>query len=494
MNILIGKIGRSIFWNPKEWDYYSGDEEAPLLFRMLATRHPEHTFYMISRNYADIPGRMPPNVIDLFDGCPIERWANASQHRDSTAHFWLMDQIKSKNLKFDVGIFYLGPSSCISVPGVGSKTIGGDEARSLQILQNYGAPIIHTLNETQTPYFLLCGDPRYIPWRARDVFNDESVILSQINCDVMIPKRANAYADQVFHPHRLKYRYGAIETVFMLNEKRVDFRNIDKDIEFTIFLNGKGSFSADREKFLEEWVLSGHDNTKIYGAWNYDFTEKWPDRIEDIGLRYLTDKAFRTRYTMIPPFTKSRSNFVTQKFWKMIYYGIIPFFHPMYDTSHIFEVPTILRPKSAQEMWTTIEHLNSNPEERYKVLEYLWNLLDPGYFNGDHLHDVMNKTIGNIIGTDLDGFTCRMDEWPEMPLLQEERETRKAAGKTAVKPMSTSALLDAFFKQLMGEGIAMYDARKYARDRGLDLEKLDSYQLNHLSKEISEANRDGAFA
>ena len=50
MNIVIGKIGRSIYFNEKNRSMTAGDEEAPMMYTMLAERHPEHNFYLLGRS------------------------------------------------------------------------------------------------------------------------------------------------------------------------------------------------------------------------------------------------------------------------------------------------------------------------------------------------------------------------------------------------------------------------------------------------------------
>ena len=50
MNILIGKFGRSIFFDKKSWSIYAGDDEAPILYTELAKRYPQHTFYLIGKS------------------------------------------------------------------------------------------------------------------------------------------------------------------------------------------------------------------------------------------------------------------------------------------------------------------------------------------------------------------------------------------------------------------------------------------------------------
>jgi hypothetical protein len=114
-----------------------------------------------------------------------------------------------------------------------------------------------------------------------------------------------------------------------------------KQNKFIMTLNG----SPDREEIVEKWLLKPHYSHchKIYGTcWSDAIVERWPDVFEAKGIKQMEDICWDTRYTFIPPFKKSIPEFVTQKFWKMIHYGIVPFFHPQYDTHHLFDVPDFL--------------------------------------------------------------------------------------------------------------------------------------------------------
>ena len=81
-------------------------------------------------------------------------------------------------------------------------------------------------------------------------------------------------------------------------------------------------------------------------------------------------------------------NFVTQKFWKMIHYGIIPFLHPKYDMDKILNVPDILRLKNKYQLWDRIEYLDNNPEEYQQVKNKLYDLLKDEYYDGRFLIDM----------------------------------------------------------------------------------------------------------
>lgn len=401
MNILIGKLGRVIHFDKKKWSIYAGDEEGPLLYTMLARRYPQHTFYLAGRSdikaYREKRAKtswfddettdvvdIPDNIVDLFDECPKAQMTYEHVLANNDVHFWLEQHVKSRGLKFDAGIMYQGPAGAVGIPNVGIKTLKEHTpAKPLVMFSWYYAPPMHLLNVTNTPYVLMVSDPRYVPLEQRDVINDERVILSQVNITKHKP-RIVSYADSLnLRRVQLNYEYSGIETVFLLNEKKIDFRKVKKDNLFVMGLNGGG----DRGAIIEEWLLKteqGRD-VKIYGKWDEDMTSKYPGVFENKGISEVSDIFWRSKYTLIPPFFNKLSGFVTQKFWKMLYFGIVPFFHPKYDTDKIFDVPAILRVRSAREMWSTIERLEANPREYQEVLEHLWDMLDDGYYTGEYL-------------------------------------------------------------------------------------------------------------
>ncbi len=410
MNILIGKLGRVIHFDKSKWSIYAGDEEGPLLYTMLAKRYPQHTFYLAGRS--DIKAYrkkraktlwfddddsiddidIPDNIVDLFDEIPkkISNYDHILEHHD--IHFWLAEHVKSRGLKFDAGIMYQGPTGSVGIPNVGIKTIREQTiAKPLVMFSWYYAPPMHLLNITKTPYVLMVSDPRYVPLTQRDVTNDEQCILSQVNITKTKP-RIVSYAESLkFRQVKLNYEYSGIETVFLLNEKKIDFRKVKKDNLFVMGLNGGG----DRGTILEEWLLKTNrgSDIKIYGNWDDAMTSKYPGAFENKGISEVADIFWRSKYTLIPPFFNKLSGFVTQKFWKMLYFGIVPFFHPKYDTDKIFDVPAILRVRSAGEMWSTIERLEANPREYQEILEHLWNMLDDGYYTGEYLSNNIANSL-----------------------------------------------------------------------------------------------------
>ena len=104
---------------------------------------------------------------------------------------------------------------------------------------------------------------------------------------------------------------------------------------------------------------------------------------------------WESKFTFIPCFQKRLTNFVTQKVWKMIYYGIIPFWDKNnYDTDNIYkEIPDYFKVKTPKEMWDKIEYLNLHEEEYKKYLKIYYNLLEDKYFNGDFIVDVFKQYL-----------------------------------------------------------------------------------------------------
>ena len=414
MNIVIGKIGRSIYFNEKNRSMTAGDEEAPMMYTMLAERHPEHNFYLLGRSdltrirqkentdtlgsfFGEEPeSKVPSNIIDLF-----EDWDKKANDAAGIAiHDWLLTKIDNMDLQFDLGLIYYGPMPNVGISNKGIMRLDGTgPAKSLEMFENYYAPIMHVLNIRQTPWIGLCGDPKYVPSIARDILNEPKVVMSQTEGKFKT-KRITAYDDSL---NRIDveedHRYAAIETIFMLNEKKVDWRDIDKDILFTIGLNGGQS----RDGFIKDWFLDkGRTDVKVYGKWAEEFTTQYPHMFEEKRIAEVEDEFYRTKYTIIPPPHQPTGNFVTQKFWKMIVYGIIPFFHPGYDTESILQIPKILRIDSAEDMWEKIDYLEANPQERKAIQDKLWRFLESdGLFDGSFLHNRVKHFVKEFAGFEL---------------------------------------------------------------------------------------------
>ena len=181
---------------------------------------------------------------------------------------------------------------------------------------------------------------------------------------------------------------------------KIDFTNPDaievkdnvykKQRKFIIAVNG----GADRLSFIEKWVLDQDPSQIIYGKWPKEDVEKHPNNFEEKGIINMQQDMWESMFTFIPCFEKRMSNFVTQKFWKMLYYGIIPFIDKnSYDTDRLLPLPDFFRVETPEEMWKKIDALCNNKEKYIQCLKYFYSLLEDKYFNGGYIGEIFNPII-----------------------------------------------------------------------------------------------------
>lgn len=420
MNIAIGKIGRFSYFDPKSWSIYAGDDSPKIIFSELARRFPQHTFYYVSVN--DITKcrdackplggfgmckktcDIPDNIVDIYHSVSL-RIAGIEKYKDGEyPHEILLDECKKRNLHFDFAIFEQGPDCGFSVMnrGIWLTSHPDRHAVAMAMANHYCGPLISFINEMKMPWVNITEDPRYVPSHHKDILNDELCVLSQITTDIETQRIAGYYDESHTYRHPIQhFRYAGIEKMFLRDMVKVDFKNPDefkvgnhtyrKSNTFIMTLNG----TPDRLPFIENWVLKYKPDTKIYGKWDEEAKAKYPNTFKEKGIVEIPDEMWQSKFTFVPCFDKKLSNFVTQKVWKMIYYGIIPFWDKnSYDTDHYYnEIPDYFKVASPDEMWQKIEYLEKNPDEYKKYLSMYYNLLEDKYFNGDFIYETFKPFI-----------------------------------------------------------------------------------------------------
>lgn len=417
MNIAIGKFGRSCFFDKSRWSIYAGDDSPYIFYTTLAKRFPEHKFYFIggndinkcrekeqppkqvgfggfinTRKIVENPNvTVPPNIIDLYH--PAADMAKAEKMEKHDALVKIMER---DGIKIDFGIFLQGPdqSTTMNNKGIVCKTDFNRLATPMQMATNYSAPIVHCLNYFGFPWVSVNEDPRYVPINTRDIYNNELEILSQINKTCRVERCKGYFEDsKIFLQHDLKYRYAGIEKMFLADKKKVDFSDPDnivvgdkvyqKKNDFIMTLNG----SPDRFDYLKRWVLDIAKDQVIYGKWPEETIKGYEKNFECKGIVEIEDQMWESKFTYVPCFERRLTNFVTQKVWKMIYYGIIPFWDKYsYDTDGYYkDMPDYFKVSSPKEMWDKIKYLNEHPDEYKKYLKQYYDLLEDKYFNGDFI-------------------------------------------------------------------------------------------------------------
>lgn len=426
MNIAIGKFGRCMYFDESSWSIYAGDDTPKIVYLELARKHPEDTFYIIGASdfsrwkeknggfFADED--VPENIVDLWNDAKnavgakynfgMKGYSKLMLYKEVGKEPWrvLDEYVETLGLRFDMGIFMQGPDCRISVMGkhIPCRNKKGHFSQCLMMSALYNGPMRHLINRYRFPWYNVIEDPRYLPTQDVDVIHHEEFNLSQ--CNDTYQKATMDYYEQdpeTYRPKPFVLRYCKTERLFLRKLQRVDFTNPDsirvgkrtyqKKTPFIMTLND----GYDRLGFLEHWVLEKMPDCKVYGKWSAEAKDKHPGVFIEKGIVEIQDKMWEAMFTFVPAFTKSRKNFVTQKVWKMMYYGIIPFWDKnTYDVENLFkDLPDFFKVDSPKQMWERIDFLLQNPDEYKKYLAIIYRLLEDKYFNGEFIDEIFNPLI-----------------------------------------------------------------------------------------------------
>jgi hypothetical protein len=385
---LVGKIGKSVKFNPRTWGPIGGDNEAPELLRKMAQLNPKDTFVIIGRNDVDKHRQelgLPDNLVDVYQGCTKEERKDVN---------YIGRALADKQID---GCFLLtGPTANCNIPNKSYKRNDlkkGEKnfAKSLETFQNYVAPIYQYLNESNIPWIMIANDPRYIR-QGNDLMNQPQMILSQYDETIMMQTFDN-WEDQNYVQNNIPSVYAGMEKIFLIDKT---IQRKEKHTNFMMVLN---QGEPSRYPFLKEYVLDHMEDVKIYGKWDDDIIEndsrfKGPKKFEELQAELP-----HVKYTFIIPIKKG---WVTAKWVEMIANGIIPFFHPTYDEQKHCNVPDYIRINNPKELGEKIEELNSNPDLYNKILSECLNCIKDEDISGEYISKIIlsqtpaiNKT-GNV--------------------------------------------------------------------------------------------------
>lgn len=418
MNIFVGKIGKSILFNPKSWGSTGGDNEAPKYYENLFHRNPEHKFFILGANDY---GRLPladrerinkhNNVVNVWDGQAFNLWKKENPDIEmlATNEKYLSQWYKNLGIKFDTGVLFAGPTGTSNVHGKSTLMSDPDTlSKPLEMLARYSGPIISFLNDTKIPYALIVNDPRYFPSNAKDWFHRPSVVLSQYE-EIAITKSKLDYRSGKTYEVKIPTKYAAMETIFLIGLERggsaasqpvsnslnsffdEEETTDEKNVEFMVVLNeGRPS----RYNLLKESILSKIDDVAVYGKWDPAVIKDDARFKGSVGFHELQEMLPRLKYTYCIPIKKG---WVTSKFWEMAHYGIIPFLHPTYDEQNHLKVPEILKVKTSKDLFVAIEFLNTNPDGYAMLRSTLDSMLKEEFYSGKYLSDLTMNELNKLI-------------------------------------------------------------------------------------------------
>lgn len=365
---VFGKIGKAIKFDSKKWGATGGDNEAPSLILKLAEQNPNDTFILISSNDFDkVQFNKPSNIINGLKSLdPLKNMYDG----------FLTDTLKDKDIAG--AIIVLGPTC--------RKNL--EYWPRLGFAKSYCAPIIHYLNNSNVKWIGVCNDPRYYLKDVRDLTNKPLKYLSQYNesfvkkvFSKLPPDNDNDLIDMTINSE-----YSGVEKIMLFNNKtNKNFEN--KNNDFNIILNEGKNGVKSRYPELKKYVLNFFDDVNIYGEW---YSEETKNDLRFKGPKPFTeivDITKKSKFSFIIPISPG---WVTSKYIELINNGIIPFFHPDYDSQKNLDIPDFLRIESPNQLKERIDIIKSDNDFYVKLITELQNKFITE-------NDINGKTISDTI-------------------------------------------------------------------------------------------------
>lgn len=413
-NILIGKVGKSV--NLIKADISTGGDAPIIFYSTVARMNPGYNFYFIGPNNLD---KLSPEQYEYM--FPNKNVFSAFK-KNTDQQEWFkptVDYFKDNNIKPDFALLFCGMFSGANIPNFLKKTKPGEENEYVKILNAYAmyaGPYIYVLNELGVPYFGIAEDARYITITAKDLYNHEKLVFSQINSVFNSGEHIKSKTDFSTTTDDVQAIYSGVERIFMMGlpEDWKEKINIEKKIKdkehakFIVISNGCGTkkintatgTKASRLPTYEKWIFNNlkgteFDNTIVYGVWDEKAYEKWPDKIIDKRLCLMQEEIENAKYGFV---YSQQPGFVTVKAWEMVTLGLIPFIHPDYDKDRLLNFPEYCYPKDPADLLEKMRALEADDNLYRKVLNDCFNMIKPEYLDGSDLNNFIFGRIAKELG------------------------------------------------------------------------------------------------
>jgi len=403
MNVAVGKVGKKIYFNPEKVTSHSGDAEVTGQLMSIAASYPDITFYVVSIN--DLDTLPPMQFAQYFPNNNVKNvWAEYTKQDDRT--MWVLNYFNTHNIDIDFGYIHAGPVGCVNVSGK-TYTIADREkekiAASINMSTMYAAPIIHWLNVSNVKYVAVGEDPRNVPLRGRDIHNRPNYYGAsyEFNQEVKVEHGYLSKEEPKIVEEQIRHiRY---EQMFLVAEHRdkIDNLNVHRNHKMHLFTHGIGGPGKKKLKIIDNYLSSEFfDDMIVYGKWNDSALEKSTisrDRFINIDMTDMKDLLYDTKYTFM---FNLKNDWPSSKFWKMIYYGIIPFFYDKFDTQHSCPVHSFLRVSSPNELLAKLNGLEARPDVRLKLIKYHNEQFAAEQFSGELIVNEFAEIMKNLVGID----------------------------------------------------------------------------------------------
>lgn len=439
MNILVGKLGKSIKFT--SLTIGTGDDTPIIMYSTMSRMMPEHHFYFFGPNNlesltGDEYNYLFPNnnVHSVYVKPDITGYQDNGEPLFSFEP--LVRNIRESGIKFDFALLFVGftGSQTLCNCCINQKT--GKYCIPLNAFKRYAGPYVYALDCLQIPLYTIAEDPRYITINAKDLFNRERLVLTQMkDCDIKVyQKYIKSFEDQTFITNKyIKCTYAEVEKIFLMAIRK-DWKekiDIERKINNTtnpkciVISNGHGTAGSKpnnghvvqnaRLPGYLEYVVNGlantpYSNTHVYGKWTEEVTDKY-SQFEDRKLADLSDEIADAKYSLVYSIIKG---FVTIKPYELIVSGLIPFIHPDYDPDRLLNLPEYLYVKSPSDFASKMSELDADNDKYKQLLDDCFKCIKPEYLDGSHVINTVMHKIADDLGfeySDHNGVEPIMDHF-----------------------------------------------------------------------------------
>ena len=396
MNILISKLDIARFTKcPDKMKTYGGFDVAALMLLKIVKEYPQHTFYYIGSNDISEFENKPSNLIDIETPIKdINRKCKGLEKYEVAINY-----CKDNDLTFDFALYWYCRFTNLAKYKDGYISAKGTP-RKLRQCEKGLSHIMAVPKEFNIPVYYMIDDVTELKQIPYDM-DKPAAIWTQCNGTTTY-QHYTSPDNPVREKIQFPISYKPIERLWLLGKNKVDWRGYNKTNEFIVTCNAPSDQTLDKFFYIKKWVLDVFDNATIYGRWTCTkamATEisknNAAHRFVERGMCEMEDLMFNTKYTIVIPPSKKYPEFVTQKVYSMLYYGIIPFWCKYdYDKDNLYnEFPDFIKVETPEELIEKINYLNNNPEEYKKLLYQLYNLLEDKYFDNRIIHELFDEIL-----------------------------------------------------------------------------------------------------
>ena len=415
-HIAIGKIGKAVkFANVNR---ATGEGDVATLYSAFAKMNPNYKFYIVGPNDLN---KLSKDEYDFI--FPNHNVFSVHKYNKNAENPFaeMIAEIKSKEMHFDFGLFFLGLHGEQNIPNFLRKE-DGSKFKLLNAFERYGGPYFYFINEIDLPWYTIAEDIRYVTTHTKEILNYERMSFSQMERVIKSRKHIidkdhivlNYKDPTMWATHDVPLVYAHTDKTFMCGgvednwreEIDIDRKMNSKGNHVIVLSNGCGTNrinwagnNSSRLPVYKKWIIDNFagtefEGTMIYGSWDKEIYDQEPHIVNKM-IADLDDEIKNARYSLV---YSQVPGFVTSKPWEMIILGLIPFLHPEYDCNHLLDLPEYVYCKDEKDFLNKCRELDADTEKYKSLLNECLDCIKPEYLDGSLMNNFIFSRIADDLG------------------------------------------------------------------------------------------------